>query len=113
MIYDLGKPHASYSDYEESIDYWLGRGLPASRLVPGVPFYSSTGSSYEEIINSCGSSAAYVDNGCGHDYNGITTIQAKTTLAIQNKCLGIMIWEISDDSPGTYSLLKAIYDTVY
>jgi hypothetical protein len=47
-------------------------------------------------------------------WNGIPTIQAKTTLAL-NAVSGIMIWEIGQDAFGSniqYSLLRAIDELV-
>src|SRR5207244_7241630 len=43
MSYDAGKPHASYAFAVENLDYWQGRGLPASKTVLGVPFYARPG----------------------------------------------------------------------
>jgi hypothetical protein len=44
-------------------------------------------------------------------YNGITTIEAKTRLALE-QLSGIMIWEIGQDDFGEYSLLNKIWQTV-
>ena len=42
-------------------------------------------------------------------YNGIKTLQRKTKLAMKRGG-GIMIWEITGDTTGQLSLLKAIND---
>jgi hypothetical protein len=41
-------------------------------------------------------------------YNGIPTIEKKTTLA-KEKASGIMIWQVLGDAKGSKSLLKKIY----
>ena len=34
-----GYPHSTYDYAVQSLNYWLGRGLPKSKAVLGVPFY--------------------------------------------------------------------------
>jgi chitodextrinase len=53
----------------------------------------------------------YADTYSGVGYNGITTIKSKTDLA-WDQGGGIMMWELSQDAVGTYSLLSAIHDEV-
>ncbi len=40
MAYDGGSPHANYNWSIASANFWKNRGLPASKTVLGVPFYS-------------------------------------------------------------------------
>ena len=39
MTYD-GRDHGSMEQFNKGLQYWTGRGLPKSKRVPGVPFYS-------------------------------------------------------------------------
>ena len=110
MAYDAGTPHSSYQEAASSIQYWAGRGLAKSKLMIGVPFYGNNGSSYASIVAQ-DPQAPYKDNAAGTDYNGITTMKQKTSLALQ-QAGGIMIWELSQDTHDGTSLLKAIHDDI-
>lgn len=119
-----GGEHSTYNQAAEHINFWRNRGLPQDKLVLGVPFYGwGFGTyegdwSYQDIINSFGISAAQGDvigslcNGCSYiTYNGVATIRAKTSLALQ-QASGVMIWELSHDIPGSLSLLNTINDEI-
>jgi GH18 family chitinase len=106
-------PHAPYWLDVRSFDYWIGdRGLPKEKAVMGVPFYGKGphyGASYRRLL-AMGANP-YSDVYDSVYYNGIKTMKQKTKLAI-TRGAGIMIWEISEDTTGTYSLLKAIHDEI-
>jgi chitinase len=108
MAYDGDGPnHSTYTLAQNSLNYWIGRGLPKAKAILGVPFYGrSPYKSYAEILASGGSPNSDSFNGIG--YNGIPTIKSKTTLAVYQGG-GIMIWELSQDVTGANSLLSAIY----
>ena len=106
MAYD-GPDHSTIAQATGGLDYWLERGLPASKAVLGVPFYSRYEVfSYADLLAQ--GADPYADEFRGRNYNGITTIKAKTELA-RERGSGIMIWELSNDTndPAT-SLLNAI-----
>src|SRR5690606_15775345 len=91
-------------------DYWLGRGLPASKAVLGVPFYARPSwNSYRNLVASGADPNSDTYN--GDYYNGLTTIRQKTQLAA-DRASGIMIWELSQDTNDNIaiSLLNAIHD---
>ncbi len=106
MAYD-GNNHGSMSQATGGLDYWLGRGLPKSKAVLGVPFYCRPQpESYANLLAMGASPNS--DSFQGRNYNGIPTIKAKTELA-QQRAGGIMIWELSHDtSDQSTSLLTAI-----
>ncbi|MGS2741584.1 glycosyl hydrolase family 18 protein [Sinomicrobium sp. M5D2P17] len=116
MSYDNGwgttGHHSTYADAVSHIQTWLALGCPAEKLVLGVPFYGYTntvgtgGTSYKDIVSQY-PAAAYVDEYVGYKYNGITTIEAKTEYAMQN-IAGVMIWELSQDTFDSLSLLQGI-----
>ena len=116
MAYDNSGPQHSSMDFAQSaLDFWLGRGLPPSKAVLGVPFYAQPADvSYGKIIKA-DPAAAQVDEityaGMLVNYNGIPTIQAKTRLALQ-RASGIMFWTLEMDASGNLSLLKAINQVV-
>ena len=108
MAYDYNNyDHSTYTYASQSIAYWKGKGLPASKAVLGVPFYGRpTWETYAALIAR--GADPYSDTYSGVGYNGITTIKAKTDLSY-NSGGGIMMWELSGDATGTYSLLSAIH----
>ncbi|MGS2739240.1 glycosyl hydrolase family 18 protein [Sinomicrobium sp. M5D2P17] len=112
MAYDggSGSTHSPYSYAVQTLDYWLGRGLPASKAVLGVPFYARPSwSSYRNLVASGADPNSDTYN--GDYYNGLTTIRQKTQLAAE-RASGIMIWELSQDTNDNIaiSLLNAIHD---
>lgn len=128
MSYDLigpgwgtpGVEHSSYAQAVADVNLWKARGLPQEKLVLGVPFYGYgfgtylPNYTYKEILDKLGvenNDKDLVGNACAGcsyvTYNGINTIKNKTRFALQNGA-GVMIWELSQDASGDYSLLKAI-----
>jgi len=112
MAYDgPGQNHSSYEYAEEALNYWIQRGLPQSKLVLGVPFYSRPGEvQYRELVaaNPAVAQADEIDhNGVTTYYNGVPTMQKKTQLA-KRLASGIMIWTIAADTNDETSLLNAI-----
>jgi chitinase len=116
MAYDkVGTFHSSYEYADEALKYWLGRGLPASKAVLGLPFYSRPIYKPYKAIVEKDPQAANVDVfkilSTMVNYNGIPTIQKKTELAMQLGS-GIMIWALNYDSSDGKSLLNAIDQVV-
>ena len=111
MAYDYDNfQHSTYSYATQSINYWKGRGLPASKVVIGVPFYGRpTWESFAALVARGANPYSDVFDNVG--YNGITTIKSKTNLAF-DQGNGIMMWELSQDATGANSLLSAIHEVV-
>lgn len=109
---DYVKAHSPYSLALKSLDYWMNeRGLPAEKCVLGLPFYAKKGMgrygpSYKDLLKE--GASPYDDYHRGSYYNGMLTIEAKTKLAIEKKCAGVMVWEISHDTTDETSLFKTI-----
>lgn len=121
---DRAENHASYSDAMDDINYYITKlKIPKDKLILGVPFYGhgfgpkltdkvDPWMSYKNIVATFpGAEMAdhwHMPNGYIMYYNGIPTIKNKTQLAM-NKVAGIMIWELTYDSPeSSKSLLNAI-----
>jgi spore germination protein YaaH len=128
MAYDLHNPAgtttpvpgSALDDSKKEIEYWVDRGLDASKAVLGVPFYgyrwTTPGSkgqavTYADILSTYGAGAATTDEikqgGATVYYDGTDTVGAKVTLAKQYG--GTMIWELSQDAAGDASLLRAMH----
>ena len=117
MAYDGGDGER-HSQYQFAVDcgtYWhKTRGLPAHKVVLGVPFYARPSwADYGTILAS-------VPDACDRDhvsyngmevyYNGVDTIMGKTRYARENLG-GIMIWELTQDTAEkNKSLLQAVGD---
>ncbi|MBS7229626.1 carbohydrate-binding protein [Flavobacterium psychroterrae] len=126
MAYDATGPwapgtpgqHSPYSMAVNQFNYWTGRGLPASKAIIGLPFYgygfgasANQGISFANIVAQYPGSENQDQVGNTIYYNGIPTIKAKTTFAIQNAG-GVMIWELSQDATGSKSLLTAVNQVI-
>jgi|GEM_PF-930365 len=107
-------PHSPYWYAVSALDYWAGRGLPQSKTVLGVPFYGTNSSGvdmpYRTLVHN-DATAPSKDLSNGYYYNGLSTMQQKTTLGLQRGS-GVGIWELSNDTTGSISLLQAIQDAM-
>ncbi|MFT6203046.1 MAG: chitinase [Spirosomataceae bacterium] len=109
---DYIKAHSPYSLAIKSLDYWIKeRGLPAEKCVLGLPFYAKRGMgkygpSYKGLLED--GASPYDDYHKGSFYNGMLTIEAKTKLAMERGCAGVMVWEISHDTNDETSLFRTI-----
>ena len=105
--------HSTYADAVTHINNFLNAGCPSTKAVLGMPFYGYKGdvgtgtlASFNTIVTQY-PAAAYVDSYAGYQYNGINTIEQKTAYAAAH-IGGVMVWELSEDAVGQYSLLKAL-----
>jgi chitinase len=107
MAYDAPPPaHSTYEAAEQTLAYWKGRGLPASKTVLGVPFYGQPSQeSFAALLARGADPNADLFGNVG--YNGLATIERKTQLAL-DQASGLMIWELTQDALGANSLLAAI-----
>ena len=115
MAYDGGdgERHSQYDFAVNCAEYWKEtRGLPACKVVLGVPFYARPSwAAYGAIsqeVPGADRQDSVLYNGMNVYYNGVPTIEVKTKYARQNLG-GVMIWEVTQDSPDkAKSLLQAI-----
>jgi aryl-phospho-beta-D-glucosidase BglC (GH1 family) len=112
MAYDENDfQHSTFAYGQQSLNYWVGRGLPKEKAILGVPFYAHPSWDNYNVLLQKGANP-YADVWNGNGYNGITTIKNKTNFAYDNGG-GIMIWELSgDEGTGANSLLSAIHDAI-
>ncbi len=115
MTYD-GGDEADHSPYELATGcgaYWTEtRGVPAKKVLLGVPFYGRPAPArYRDILAQdpeAWNKDTTVFNGRQVWYNGCETIRRKAAYA-KEKLGGVMIWEIGEDTPDPEkSLLSAV-----
>jgi GH18 family chitinase len=129
MAYDATGPwnpsnpgqHSSYNFAISSLDYWVGRGLPKSKAVLGVPFYGygfgadfNQGMPYSQIVSKYAGAENRDESGNTIYYNGIPTIQQKVQYVIDGEYGGIMIWNLAQDliTTNPKSLLRTIDNVI-
>ncbi|HMQ46859.1 MAG TPA: glycosyl hydrolase family 18 protein [Saprospiraceae bacterium] len=126
MAYDLTGPwapnnpgpHSPYTFALSAINYWKAQGVSGEKLTLGVPFYGWDFTDPNDVHSvtfggMVAQNTAYADLDQVGDiyYNGISTIMAKTELALE-EVSGVMIWELGQDAFNEYSLLTTIHETV-
>lgn len=113
---DAPGQHSSFDLAKNSVAYWLGRGLPKSKAVLGVPFYGygfgdafrNRDYPYSALVASYPGAENTDQVGKTIWYNGIPTIRAKTQYVVDQGLAGVMIWSLDYDVPGKRSLLSVI-----
>jgi len=108
--------HSSFDFAKSNVAYWLGRGVPKSKAVLGVPFYGygfgdafrKSDYSYSEIVATHPGAEKTDQTGNTIWYNGVPTIRAKTQYVLDEGLAGVMIWSLDTDGKGEQSLLSAI-----
>ena len=122
MAYDNDADESSHADMEfaqSSLQYFnVQKKIPKEKLVLGVPFYgrgyTAEGAldwnSYVAFSQLIASDTANYNRDAynGVAYNGAPTMREKCALAKEYG--GIMIWEVSQDAAGEYSLLAVMKD---
>ena len=116
---DAPGQHSSLEFAKSAVNYWVGRGLPKSNAVLGVPFYGygfgeafrKRGYTYSEILATYPGADQTDQVGNTIWYNGIPTIRDKVRRVMAEDLGGIMIWSLDNDGEGEFSLLNAIHGT--
>jgi hypothetical protein len=112
MAYDMNsEDHSPFWFAETSLGYWLNRGVPAEKLVLGMPLYARPSwLQYREL-------AALDPDNVWKDfaetsplvsyYNGLNTLREKTWLALR-KAGGVMLFDVNEDSGGETGVVNMI-----
>jgi hypothetical protein len=114
MSYDRAAKHATLERAMDDVQLFLDAGIPAGKIILGVPFYGRNTSppykvlSYEEIMTRYYPSPV-VDEVDGVYFNGLGTIQDKVCFALEEELGGVMVWELAHDTTDSNSLLQRMY----
>ena len=104
--------HSTYELAEKCLNYWIDqRGLPSRKAVLGLPLYAKPGYiSYKALLQQ--GASPLEDSFKEMFYNGTETMKAKTKLALERNCGGVMMWEISQDVKGEHSLIRSMNEAI-
>lgn len=117
MSYDRGERHSTFEQAVEDVQTFLQAGIPPEKLILGMPFYGrNIAPPHEEFayaqVMSDYSPAPVVDEVNGIYFNGLTGIRRKVCYGIAEGLGGFMVWELSQDTTDSSSLLLQIFNLV-
>lgn len=112
MAYDISNAdHSPLWFSETSIDYWLNRGVPAEKIVLGMPLYARPSWMQYRHLVSMNTEYAYKDyaptDPLESYYNGINTLREKTVISL-SKAGGVMLFDVNEDTNDKYSIVSMI-----
>jgi GH18 family chitinase len=119
MSYDaptsVSSNHASLQFMKDAMDIYHARGCPYEKMLGGLAFYSRPSvKMYSDVINqSLNKQSTFESDGTGSvKYNGKNTIEDKIDYVMSKGGLGVLIWEVTQDIKGNYSLLNVCDETM-
>lgn len=112
MAYDMNNDaHSPLWFADTSIDYWLNRGVPAEKIVLGMPLYARPSWLQYRYLAALDTEYVYVDYAATKPlesyYNGINTLREKTVIAL-NKAGGVMLFDVNEDTDDETSIVSMI-----
>jgi len=114
MAYDMNNDaHSPIWFFENSISYWLFRGMPPEKIVMGMPLYAKPSWLQYRNLVSLNSEYAYSDYApttpLESNYNSINTLREKTIIAL-NRAGGVMLFDVNEDTNDELSIVSMIDD---
>ncbi|HAQ40301.1 MAG TPA: hypothetical protein DCM73_05345 [Clostridiales bacterium] len=114
MSYDMNNDeHSPMWFFENSLDYWLNRGVSPEKIVMGLPLYAKPSRlQYRQLVDMH-PDYAYIDYAptapLESYYNGLNTLREKTSVALK-RAGGVMLFDVNEDaSDDEYSAVSMIY----
>lgn len=116
MAYDMNEAdHSPMWFFENSLKYWLNRGMPPEKIVMGVPLYAKPSWKQYRHIVAENQEYAYSDYAPTQPlesyYNGMDTVRKKTIMALR-RAGGIMLFDVNEDSDDETSIVSMIYNII-
>lgn len=114
MAYDMNNDaHSPIWFFENSISYWLFRGLPKDKIVMGMPLYAKPSWLQYRNLVTLNPEYAYSDYApttpLESNYNSINTLREKTIIAL-NRAGGVMLFDVNEDTYDETSIVSMIDD---
>lgn len=114
MSYDLNEAdHSPVWFADTCISYWLFRGMPAEKIVLGMPLYAKPSYKQYRHLVAENPEYAYVDyvptTPLESHYNGMNTLREKTIIALK-RAGGVMLFDINEDTNDEMSILSMIHN---
>jgi GH18 family chitinase len=111
MAYDMNNAeHSPLWFADTSINYWLNRGVPAEKIILGMPLYARPSWKQYRQLAAENPEYAYIDYVAGEPeswYNGLNTLREKTYIAMK-KAGGVMLFDVNEDTAGETSVVSMI-----
>jgi len=120
---DVG-PHSGWNYYLNSINIAKSFNIPNHKIIAGIPFYgikfrsanSSSGAihlAFSEIVNQYpGAEDSNEVTSAFLYYDGKPIVRRKSEYVVQQNLGGIMVWEITQDTPNPSKSLLGVIDDV-
>jgi GH18 family chitinase len=114
MAYDMNNAeHSPLWFADTSINYWLNRGVPAEKIILGMPLYARPSwKQYRDLVAE-NPEYAYMDHVTSASlesyYNGLNTLREKTFIAMK-KAGGIMLFDVNEDTDDETSVVSMIHE---
>jgi len=117
MLYDDWGQHSTLENSTAHVLEFIDQGVPAGKLLLGVPFYgrgyTTNGPAWSSAVSYKTLRGRYrlapdQDTVSGYYFNGIETVRRKVQFAKAAGLSGVMVWEIGQDTTDDSSLLGAI-----
>ena len=113
MAYDMPGRHATSEAAQARVEALVAAGVPADRLILGVPFYGRGVTErdrtlpYREILVRHAPRPEQ-DDADGLHFNGPATMARKAAWVRERGLGGMMAWELTQDAAGEASLLQVL-----
>ncbi|HYE67562.1 MAG TPA: glycosyl hydrolase family 18 protein [Anaerovoracaceae bacterium] len=114
MAYDMNNAeHSPLWFADTSINYWLNRGVPAEKIILGMPLYARPSWKQYRHLVAENHEYAYLDHVAEGTlesyYNGLNTLREKTYIAMK-KAGGVMLFDVNEDTEDETSVVSMIED---
>jgi hypothetical protein len=113
MAYDMNNAeHSPLWFAQTSINYWRNRGVPAEKIILGLPLYARPSWKQYRHLAAENPDYAYIDYVASAPlvsyYNGLNTLREKTYIAMKHAG-GVMLFDVNEDTDDETSVVSMIH----